>query len=250
MAKPMLTAHTGCEGTLRGSFESLVVAVECGATAVEIDVRMDRKGFLRLSHDKMPDQAAYDQCVLLDTAFNYIATHELTVNCDMKEPGLIHDVIAAARRHGIPRERLWITGAITPMQLINDPALVEKAMFFLNIEEIFKYLYLQECGPISAEDFKTLVVKPWTFTRPWMPTLAERMPAVHAILQASGAEGLNLPYKGLEESGLAAMADANIPVSIWTVDDEDVARRLLGCKNSIVNLTTRELRLLQRFLAD
>ena len=38
----MITAHSGCEGTGIDTMESIEKALEFGADAIEIDVRMDR----------------------------------------------------------------------------------------------------------------------------------------------------------------------------------------------------------------
>ena len=51
--KPLITAHSGCEGTGIDTMESVEKALLFGADAVEIDVRMDPFGDLRISHDPL-----------------------------------------------------------------------------------------------------------------------------------------------------------------------------------------------------
>ena len=60
------------------------------------------------------------------------------------------------KRHGIPRERLCVSGGITPEQLVRDSALNTSARFFLNIEEISKYLFLREHSQEAPVSFAGL----------------------------------------------------------------------------------------------
>ena len=237
---PMITAHSGCENTPADSMDSLRLAVECGAGAAEIDVRADQTGVLRLSHDRKETREEYAGCVPLERAVSFAAERELGLNLDIKEPWVVRDALAVARRYGIPRERLWASGGITPEQLVRDAALNESARFFLNIEEIFKYLFLQERGQEALADFAGLMTDPWRYTARWMEDLPARAEAVKAIWRASGAEGINLPYWHVDAAALEAFA--GVPLSIWTVDEEADARRLLlAPSRNIVNLTTRRV---------
>ena len=53
MNNPMITAHSGCEGTGIDTMESIEKALTFNADAVEIDIRMDPFGVLRISHDPL-----------------------------------------------------------------------------------------------------------------------------------------------------------------------------------------------------
>lgn len=237
---PIITAHSGCENTPADSMESLRLAADCGAEAAEVDVRADQVGVLRLSHDRKETQAEYAGCVPLERALSFAAERSLGLNLDVKEPWVIRDALALAKRCGIPRERLWVSGGVTPEQLVRDPALNASARFYLNIEEIFKYLFFQERGHEALADFAGLMTDPWRYTTHWMEDLPARAEAVKRIWRASGAEGLNIPYWHVDAAALSAFAD--VPLSIWTVDDEAVARRLLrNPSRNIVNLTTRRV---------
>ena len=85
MRDVIVTAHSGCEGTPRDSLESVFRAVQCGADAVEVDVRMDETGILRISHDHKKTLEEYTQCNTLQEVFAAVAQTSLRVNCDMKE---------------------------------------------------------------------------------------------------------------------------------------------------------------------
>ena len=45
---PMITAHSGCEETEIDSMESIELALEYGADAIEVDVRVDHNKELRI----------------------------------------------------------------------------------------------------------------------------------------------------------------------------------------------------------
>lgn len=249
MTMPMVTAHSGCEGTPADSMDSLYLAAERGAGAAEVDVRVDQTGVLRLSHDRKESQEEYARCVPLEQAVSFAAERGLGLNFDVKEPWAVRNALSLAKRYGIPRERLWVSGGITPEQLVRDSALNGSARFFLNIEEIFKYLFLQEHGREALADFAGLMADPWRYTAQWMEDLPARAEAVKAVWRASGAEGINLPYWHVDAAALAAFD--GVPLSVWTVDEEADARRLLlASSRNIVNLTTRRVRQTQKLLRE
>ncbi len=249
MRIPMITAHSGCEQTLRDSMDSLVRAVDLGAPAAEIDVRMDETGVMRMSHDKKESQAVYEACVTIEQIMAFAAQNGLALNCDMKEPGLICQVLAMAKKYAIPRQRLWITGAISAERLIQDPDMTKSARFFLNIEEILKYLYLRRCDASELAAFDSIITEPWKFTKPWREEMPKYIGDVITIWRTCGAEGLNLPHWALDAETARQLSRAEVPVSVWTVDKEEIADRLLSYpESSIVNITTRQVQMIQRKL--
>lgn len=48
---PMITAHTGCDGSVPNTITSAIVGLRLGADAVEVDVRVTSDGHVVLSHD-------------------------------------------------------------------------------------------------------------------------------------------------------------------------------------------------------
>ena len=53
----MITAHSGADGTKENSLEFVAYAMQTGADALEVDVRMGENGILILSHDKTDEDA-------------------------------------------------------------------------------------------------------------------------------------------------------------------------------------------------
>lgn len=248
MKDVIVTAHSGCEGTARDSLESVFRAIQCGADALEVDVRIDQRGVLRISHDHNATMEEYTQCRTLQEVFAAVAQTNLRVNCDMKEAELTHEVIALAKAYGLGRDRLWMTGAISPEQLAREPGLRTDVTFFVNIEEIFKFLYLQEMPLSQIPEFGTLMTVPWTYTKDWMKDIMpERIRQVAALCRVIGADGVNIPQWNLSDELFKTFAEEEIPLSIWTVDEEAAARQILTqTVSSVQNITTRQVRMVQR----
>jgi len=77
----MITAHSGADGTKENSLEFVAYAMQTGADALEVDVRMGENGILILSHDKTDEDA-----VRLADVFRMMGKYPgMRINCDLKE---------------------------------------------------------------------------------------------------------------------------------------------------------------------
>lgn len=104
----MITAHAGAENTVDNTLESICALSECGADALEVDVRM-QDGVLLLYHD-VP--CAGKRYATLEEAFRVVAPHKnLMINVDLKEEGLIRPVRELAQRCGMTGRYLF-TGSV------------------------------------------------------------------------------------------------------------------------------------------
>ena len=104
----MITAHAGAENTVDNTLESIYELSECGADALEVDVRM-QGGILLLYHD-VP--CAGKQYATLEEALQVVAPYEnLMINVDLKEEGLIRPVSELAERCGMTGRYLF-TGSV------------------------------------------------------------------------------------------------------------------------------------------
>ena len=98
MAHPMITAHSGCEGTAENSLESLACGLALGADCVEVDVRLGGDGVLWLTHDLPKPGAAL---VRLEQAFAALADSNAAINCDLKECAALYPVLSLAEARGM-----------------------------------------------------------------------------------------------------------------------------------------------------
>ena len=95
MPVPYITAHSGCENTPQDSMASVEKALLLGVDIAEMDVRKAPNGVLRVSHNQL-DQAGYGEKLTLEAVFSRIKDTSLSLNCDLKEPSTLYDVLTMA----------------------------------------------------------------------------------------------------------------------------------------------------------
>ena len=240
MKKTMITAHSGCEGTEQDSLESVRRGIELRADAVEMDVRLDSQGILRISHNQEASQEGYNGRATLQQVFDLIKPAGVKINLDVKEGVCIPLILELAERNGLSKERLILSGAVGIEQLLRNPDWGAQARIYLNLEEILKYVLFREIS--SPEDFCLLVERPWKFIKAPVTDPAEYVPWIVYICRALPVAGLNAPQWILSAGVLAAMERERIPLSVWTVDDIAEQKRFLQAPPPCLeNLTTRNV---------
>lgn len=219
---PYITAHSGCESTPDNSLESVRTGIALGADFVEVDVRLDPQGTLRLTHD-MP--AACDSLPTLEEAFHVVAAApRCGINCDLKESDALLPALALAESCGLRPERLVFSGSTPIPLLLAEPQIARRARFFLNSE--FVCAYLTGDASLSREaQFRHI---------------AGHTADVAVLLQRAGAQALNAPYQGVSAPLLRALRGAGVQLSLWTVNDAESISRLM--KEDVLNITTRTVR--------
>ena len=220
MRKMMITAHSGCEGTPDNSMESILRGVELGADCVEIDIRMDEKCGMWLTHDVTAD---YENAVPLEKALRVIAQAGIAVNCDLKEYRTFLPVLEMAEACGIAKERLIFSGSVDIKALAEQPEIAARARIFLNSEEICRYM--AEVYPETREGQTAYIM--------------ENLSEAAALMKKLGVEALNAPYKYLTDDEMARLRAADVQLSLWTVNDEADQAWLM--KADLVNMTTRSV---------
>lgn len=96
---PIITAHSGCEGTPDNSLEHIRAAISSGAECFEIDINASPDGTLYLTHDQ-PD--SYDGIPLFEECLKLAAEDgKICVNCDVKSEWLKAPVIALAKKYSM-----------------------------------------------------------------------------------------------------------------------------------------------------
>ena len=220
MRKMMITAHSGCEGTPDNSMESILRGVELGADCVEIDIRMDEKGGMWLTHDAAAD---YASAVPLEEALRTIAAGGAAVNCDLKEERAFLPTLEMAEACGIPRDKLIFSGSVDVNALAEQPEIARRARIFLNSEELCRYM--AEVFPETREAQTAYIM--------------ENLTEAAALMKKLGVEALNAPYKYLTDDEMARLRAAGVQLSLWTVNDETDQAWLM--KADLVNMTTRSV---------
>jgi glycerophosphoryl diester phosphodiesterase len=230
----VVTAHSGCDGTAQDSIESINAGIRNGADAVEVDVRLNGKGVLILSHDK-DESRAYPGAVALTEAFEIIvANKRIGINCDVKERETVPAILALAAEEGIGSKQLILTGSSTPSMLAADSGIVKKAAVWLNIEEIVEDYYR-----IGAA-----VIKPYIHLidakSHWYELGALIEPIITDCLRL-GVGAVNVPYTEQTKPLIARFIAGGLPVSVWTLNDRKSIEQAF--EMGVINVTTRDTKL-------
>ena len=224
---PLVTAHAGCLGSAPNGAENIRLAARSGAGAIELDIRLTSDGRVALSHD--PETLLADGSVralrdidwaregparrpgapggpvlLLDEALDLLESllpagaPPFALNLDAKEP---EAAVAAA---GLARRRGWAESVLFSGLEPRDAALVrgELAGFarLLNADPI---LPASGYGPESLRE-------------------------AAAVALECGCRGLNLDFRAATEELMRYAAPRCLPVFLWTADEPDEMRRVLG----------------------
>ena len=237
---PMITAHSGCEETEIDSMESIELALEYGADAIEVDVRVDPGKELRISHDEVSPEE-YRQKLTLRDVLEKISRSDMILNCDIKEQRALYRTLDEAEKFGFPAERLIMSGCTGAEQLARDQSLAKRARFFLNVEEVLKIVLIHRAADFDLKDFILLMNDPWKLLREKAADLADTwIDDTVRCYQMIPCSAVNMPKIMLNTPIAAAMRDAGIPLSVWTVNEPELIQVCL--KEDVFNITTRYVR--------
>ena len=240
MTEPMITAHSGCEDTPTDSLESIDKALEFGADAIEVDVRMDQNGELRISHNAVSQQEYYEK-VTLQTVLDRIRFTDLAINFDIKEQAALYKTLEEAEKLGFPRERMIFSGCTGPEQLARDSRLAERGRFFLNLEEVMKFVHLRKSPDLDIEEFSVLMNDPWAVIREKGSEIPEAwIEDTVRLYRLLHAEAANLSKKILGTPLADALIADDFPLSVWTVNEPEIVQQCLDLK--VLNITTRKVK--------
>lgn len=201
--KTLITAHSGCDGTPDNSLQFLSHALQCGADALEVDVRSAPDGVLHLGHDQADTSSPQ-----LIQVFQMLQGSSMQINCDLKQPDLEEPVLTLARRWGVAG-RLLFSGAVSTERIRLDSEI--RARTLLNVQSLLP----EEKGLRMERQLERLV----------------------ELCRACGVSVINISYEVCTDSILDRLRTEGVGVSVWTVDAEEDARRLLEW--GVYNITSR-----------
>jgi len=240
MEKTLITAHSGCENTKIDSMDSIDLALEIGADAAEIDVRVDKTGELRISHDEVSAEE-YQKKLTLRQVFEHVRGTDLMINCDLKEQAALYKTLEEAEKLRFPSDRLILSGCTSPEQLARDIRLFDRGYFYLNFEEVVKFVVLRKNADFTIEQFIQLMDDPWTFLRKeGMKTIGTYMNDTVGCYKLLKASAVNMPKSLLGSVVAQSFQKASLPLSIWTVNEPELMQECFAEK--VLNVTTRQIR--------
>ncbi len=200
----LLTAHSGANGTPANEIGYFEEMKHVNADVIEVDIR-NVKGKLVLTHNKVRFWQKKKEFLPLSYAFEFVKKYDFKINCDLKTPGLVKDLMAAAEEFGV-ESRIIVTGSAG-----------------------------------DAEDVKEIRFGDLYVNADYLPKLLPKnVKKMREILDEMGphAKGINVSYKDVTDEFLRMCEKENVPVSIFTVDDVSLIKKYAACP-AVVNITTR-----------
>ena len=166
-------------------------------------------------------------------------------------------------------ERLIFSGCTTPEYLVNDQELALRANFFLNLEEVLRYVYVHRKEEFSMEVFKMLMEEPFmilidednNIPDVYLSEAVKLRQKIYAIsrtlrekiyedtvriYQETRAAAVNFPKFLLWTRIVEMLKAGNIPLSVWTVNEPEIVQRCLEI--GVCNITTRKIQLTKQIL--
>lgn len=199
----LLTAHSGANGTAPNTKQFFEAMKHVNADVIEVDIRRLR-GEYYLTHDKTLFPK-WKGLLPLSYAFDYIKNYDFLINCDLKDEGYMSYVMDLAEKMGV-QDRIILTGSSCDAKDLKD---VRFGDIYVNPD------YLPKLLPANVKKIKE-------------------------VLKSMGphAKGINISYKKMPDDFFYACAEENVPISLFTVDDEELLKKYVGFP-AIVNITTR-----------
>ncbi len=212
---PMITAHSGCDGTADNSLAFVEYALSIDVDAFEVDVRKYGDACI-ISHDAPTDAQAL---VTLHDVFQLAKRKpSVSINCDLKDRDIEQDVLALAAACALPNPLIF-SGWVS-LEQSQAMAQTKAAQVFLNPECMFADFIERKLQQASN------------------PSLdAQEQQEIVAQMQRWQASTLNIHHALLSPAFLDLLTQNQIGVSVWTPSTAEALHPLMHC--ALQNITTR-----------
>ncbi len=210
-----ITAHTGAYNTPMNSLEFVKTAIDNDAAVVELDIRQRPDSTLVMSHDIV---VTNNDGVELESAFELLKNTNIQINLDIKETKVLNSLYAMLTEYNLV-EQSFLTG----IETINVKAVKESdcagMRYYLN--------YMPSRTKVFFDDYRQKLIE---------------------VLEESGAIGINCNYKFASSQLSSLLHKKGYKLSVWTVDTERKAKKMLACKPD--NITTKSPEMIQKVIDE
>lgn len=210
-----ITAHTGAYNTPMNSLEFVKTAIDNNAAVVELDIRQRPDSTLVMSHDIV---VTNNDGVELESAFELLKNTNIQINLDIKETKVLNSLYAMLTEYNLV-EQSFLTG----IETINVKAVKESdcagMRYYLN--------YMPSRTKVFFDDYRQKLIE---------------------LLEESGAIGINCNYKFASSQLSSLLHKKGYKLSVWTVDTERKAKKMLACKPD--NITTKSPEMIQKVIDE
>jgi glycerophosphoryl diester phosphodiesterase len=228
----LVTVHSGGLSALPNSYEYLQQACSVAPDILEVDVRKTQDNRVVLWHDatlpgcnKPISQMLYGslleeypKILVLETALDICGEHDISVNLDIKELGVIPEVCGILQKQNCLNRVVFSGCGKSEIELIHF--LLPGAKVLFNVE-------------------------PWD--REVFPLYKEYVLSMIQQAQDLKAFGLNVCYKDLRKEFLQYAHQHILPVFVWTVDTRELMREIILM--GVYSITTHNVELLRTEIA-
>jgi glycerophosphoryl diester phosphodiesterase len=228
---PLITAHTGCEGNLDNSVESVRAGLELGADIIEDDIRMTRDGILVLSHE---DRIRLNNAS--EASLSAMTLRELTES-------LASPLVELEPVLGLIKAK----GKVMNLDLKSN-ACIEPLSQLIGKLDMYQHAFLTGCEYKRAQAAKRHAPRLPRLLNVDIPSfsgsdyMAAARQACEEALDA-GCFGLNVPYPLVTPEFLQLASGFKLPFYIWTVNEAVLMKRYV--EMGVRSITTRDVAALQ-----
>lgn len=234
----LITAHSGCEGTPMNSMAHIMAAIDSGADYIEVDVLPTKDGVAVLSHDdylngKPITETLYEdikgELVEFKEAIDLIMKSGKKINIDIKDVQCVPYFAPYIIEKGY-KDRVLLSGCL-------DEDLVYLKEHYPWLPKLYNCYLLLDDPDMSDNDIKRRLR---FFGNQYKDEVSKRA-HIEEMIKEHVVEGLNISYKQATEERMAWAKGLNIPIFVWTADEEkDMLQNVL---RGVTSITTNNVSL-------
>jgi len=244
-----ITAHSGCDDTPMNSLESVLSGINDRADIIEVDVRADKNGRLILSHNLDQERIYAGHAELIQVLEIFQTNKNICLNCDIKETEIIPSVLESAEQYQLSKDRIYLSGSVTPELLRQRPEIIEKCDIQWNIEEAMIPLVEKKLIAERKEYLReTLHTNPWEVLRDEVPDPDRYLPDLIKMAKDFSLTTFNMPLEYATDDRIRFFHNNGLKVSVWTVNDGEEIYRLLRLR--VRNITTKKVKMAIKIKMD
>ncbi|MCK9548206.1 MAG: glycerophosphodiester phosphodiesterase [Sphaerochaeta sp.] len=236
---PLVTAHSGCEGSKKNSLASVMAGLQANADIVEIDIRSSRDGVPILHHDPSLQGTGEPPIVLSDHTYTEIVAYAHRTGVELTSLESVMELVS--ERDRILNLDMKDTGSVGYIKRL------------VEVNGLKDSIIISGCGYDRAKEVIDSLVGVQVLLNayhdPLIVDAGQYTAFVHTLCQQVievGSCGINIEYTMSSEQLVLHAKKRFIPVSVWTVDDERDMQQMAS--HGVFSITTHHPRRLRQLL--
>lgn len=238
---PLIVAHNGFDNTLPNSIASIRDGLEAGADFVEIDVRSTKDNIAVLFHDNSIETEAYGAVSICKTTLSELNKMIRTISGKDNRITEIVTLEEAVRivkdLNGFLNIDLKDEISMEPMiKVIRDNHMADSVV--ISGCNVFMASYIKKKYP----EFQVMLNIDKNMFLDKEKSASDVVEGICKTAVKAACSGINIQYKYLSDELIEAAGKRYLPISIWTLTDQDELDNYLNMNlYSITTLTLKKL---------